>query len=240
MMKKALLLLLALGTFLPLQAQLKGLLNKAKEEVLGGGALSEEEAGQGLKQALELGVGKAVDYLSAENGYLLSPYKILVPEEAQAVVSKLKMVPGFEDVEDRLVEKMNRAAELAAAKAKPIFVNAIKQMTFEDAMNILLGEKDAATQYLKRSTWKQLYQEFLPVVQASLDEVNAREYWRSAVNAYNKIPLVKKTNPELDDHVTTKALEGMFSLIEEKERGIRENQNERTTELLRKVFARQD
>lgn len=202
--------------------------------------LSEEEVGEGLKEALNLGVGKAVDFLSAEDGYYKSIYKILLPEEAQAVTDKLKAVPGFADVEQNLIEKMNRAAEDAAEKAKPIFVSAIKQMTIRDAMDILLGEKDSATRYLEKTTYDPLYNEFRPIIIEALDKVNAREYWKSAVTAYNKIPFVKKTNPELDDHVTATALVGMFSLIQTKEEDIRGNQSSRTSDLLRKVFAEQD
>lgn len=225
------------------QAQFKGALDKAKSkvsEVADGGGLSQDEVGRGLKEALNNGVGDAVDFLSKENGYLESPYKILLPAEAQKVVSKLKNVPGFENVEANLIEKMNRAAEDAATKAKPIFISAIKQMTFKDAMNILMGEQDAATTYLRGATYKQLYVEFLPVIRESLDKVNAREYWRSAVTAYNKIPFVEKTNPELDDHVNTMALDGMFSLVKKKEEGIRNDAGLRNTDLLKKVFARQD
>lgn len=223
---------------------LKGMLKKAEKEinkVAGSGvALSEEEVGAGLKEALNLGVGKAVDFLSAEDGYYKSIYKILLPEEAQTVIDKLKAVPGFADVEQNLIEKMNRAAEDAADKAKPIFVSAIKQMTIRDAMDILLGEKDSATRYLEKTTYDPLYDEFRPIIIEALDKVNAREYWKSAVTAYNKIPFVKKTNPELDDHVTSSALVGMFSLIQTKEEDIRGNQSSRTSDLLRKVFAEQD
>ncbi len=236
--------LLILGLFVtiiaPAEAQLFDKIKKKAEDLVGGGGLSQEEAGNGLKEALNIGVKEAVDFLSAEDGYLESPYKILVPEEAQIVVSNLKAVPGFGNVEQQLVEKMNRAAELAAEKATPIFVNAIKQLTFQDALNILAGEQDAATMYLRRTTSESLYAEFQPIIQASLDEVNAREYWRGAVNAYNKIPLVRKTNPELDDHVTNKALDGLFALIAKKEEGIRDNPALRTSELLRKVFGSQD
>ncbi len=231
-------LLFALMTSVSAQ-NLGGLLKKA-ENSLSKGGLSQEEVGNGLKEALNVGVGKAVDYLSAEDGYFKSPYKILLPEEAQQIVTKVKMVPGFENVEDELVLRLNRAAELAAKKATPIFVSAIKQMTFKDAMDILMGEKDAATRYLDKTTRQQLFNEFMPVIQNSLDEVNAREYWRSVVQAYNKIPLVKKMNPELDQYVTQKGLDGMFSLIEKKELDIRDNRSSRTSDLLAKVFAKQD
>lgn len=199
------------------------------------------EMGSGLKQALNKGVDEAVGFLSAQDGYLESAYKILLPAEAEKVASKLRGIPGFSDFEQNLVEKLNRAAEDAAAKASPIFVSAIKQMTFQDAYAILTGENDAATRYLEKTTYDQLYNEFQPVIINSLDEVNAREYWKKGADTYNKIPFVgEKVNPELDDYVTQKALVGLFSLIEEKEAGIRENPAERTTELLKKVFKVQD
>ena len=242
MRKFILLLLLIAVSFVSVQAQFKGALDKAKKAAssLKDGGLSQDEAGNGLKEALNNGVSDAVDFLSKEDGYYKSPYKILLPEEAQKVVSKLSSVPGFSNVEANLVEKMNRAAEDAATKAKPIFVNAIKQMTFKDALNILMGNDDAATRYLEGTTYKKLYADFMPIIQASLDKVNAREYWRSAVTAYNKIPFVEKTNPELDDHVNQMALTGLFSLVEKKEKGIRKDVGLRTSPLLKKVFAKQD
>ena len=247
MIKKILLFsaVLAMGT--TADGQLGGLLNKAKETAdalkdggAGLGELSQGEVGNGLKEALNVGVKKAVDVLSKENGYLESPYKILIPEDAQKVTDKLKMVPGFQDVETKLVKKMNEAAEIAAKKATPIFINAIKSMTINDAMDILMGNKDSATRYLEGSTSDNLRAEFLPVIQQALDEVKAREYWRSAVTAYNKVPLVKKSNPELDDHVTRMALQGLFKEVEVKERDIRANQSSRSSDLLKKVFAKQD
>ena len=239
MKKISLLVILFVSIFsFSAEAQLKDLLNKAKEKVLGetdGG-----EIGMGLKEALEVGVNEAVDKLSTENGYLESAYKILLPDEAVTVINKVKRIPGFQDVESKLISKMNQAAEIAAKKATPIFVGAIKQLTFKDAMNILKGENDAATRYLESGTRTSLYDEFLPVIQASLDEVNARSYWKTAVDAYNKIPLVRKVNPALDDHVNGKALDGLFSLVEVKEEKIRTDVDERKSDLLKKVFAQQD
>jgi hypothetical protein len=241
MLKRLFLLLMGVALLQGVQAQkLGGLLNKAKKMIEGGESLTSEEIGGGLKEALNVGVGEAVDFLSVEDGYYKSAYKILLPEEVQAVTSRLKAVPGFANVEQDLIEKLNRAAEDAATKAKPIFVSAIKQMTFQDAMNLLMGEKDAATRYLEKTTYDQLFTEFLPVIQESLDKVNARQYWRDAVTAYNKIPLVKKTNPELDDYVTKQGLMGMFQLVEKKELDIRENTSARSSDLLKKVFAKQD
>ena len=240
-MKKTLLLLLTLFSVQFAEAQLDGLIKKAEKKLgLKDGALTQEEAGNGLKEALNAGIGEAVDFLSAKDGYFKSPYKILVPEEAQKVIGKLKTVPGFTNLESDLTERMNRAAEDAATRAKPIFVSAIKKLTFKDAMNILMGDQDAATRYLEKTTYQALYDEFKPVIQESLDKVNAREYWRNAVNAYNKLPLVTQTNPELDDHVTTKALGGMFSLVEKKEKGIRTDVGQRNSDLMKKVFAKQD
>lgn len=231
-----LMIILGTGALNPANAQFKDLVKKAKSAV----GLDDDQVGSGLKEALQFGVDDAVKSLSAENGYFASPYKVLIPEEARKVTSKLKMVPGFENIETDLIKKMNEAAELAAKKAGPIFLNAIKQMTIKDAMNILMGDADSATRYLENGSRPPLYNEFMPVIQAALDEVRARELWSSAVNAYNKIPLVKKLNPELDDHVNNKALDGMFGLIEVKERNIRKNKSLRTTPLLKEVFARQD
>ena len=121
--------------------KLDKIVKRAEKKLLGGEKLTEAEIGNGLKEALNIGVGKAVDFLSAENGYFKSPYKILLPEQAQNVLSKVSKVPGFEDAEAKMEKLLNRAAEDAANKAKPIFVSAIKQMTFKDAMNILMGEK---------------------------------------------------------------------------------------------------
>jgi Protein of unknown function (DUF4197) len=244
-MKKIFVLMLALTIGAGASAQnLKGALKKAentvKEATGGSGGLGQDEIGNGLKEALNVGVDKAVKNLSAQNGYLESPYKILLPEEAQKVVDKVKSIPGFQDADKKLTEKLNQAAELAAKEAAPIFVNAIKQMTIRDAMDILMGEKNAATTYLDKTTRPSLSDKFMPVIQRSLDEVNAREYWKSIVTAYNKMPLVKKVNPELDEHVNNKALDGMFSLIAVKELDIRENQSSRTSDLLKKVFGKQD
>jgi hypothetical protein len=229
-------LLFALLAAAPAHAQFGKILDKAKSVVSG----DNSSIGDGLKEALKVGVDDAVSSLSAENGYFASPYKVLLPEEAQKVVTKLKMVPGFDNIETDLIKKMNEAAELAAKKAGPIFLGAIKQMSFKDAMTILTGNDDAATRYLEGTSRKALYTEFMPVIQAALDEVRARELWNKAVNAYNKIPLTKKLNPDLDDHVNNKALDGMFGLVEKKEEGIRQNVSLRTTPLLKEVFAKQD
>ena len=182
--------------------------------------LTNEDIGNGLKAALDLGIGKGADALSQKGGFFNSPYKILLPEEARQVAEKLRFIPGFNKVEDVIVEKINAGAEDAAAKAKPIFINAIKQMTFSDALNILMGDKNAATTFLKRTTYDQLYKEFNPTIVASLDKYDARKYWSDATTTYNRIPFVKKADPNLDDYVTKEALNGLFSMVEQKERSI--------------------
>lgn len=202
--------------------------------------LSNEDIGNGLKSALDIGISKGADALSQKGGFFNSPYKILLPEEARQVVDKLKFIPGFNKVEDVIVQKINEGAEDAAIKAKPIFINAIKQMTFSDALNILMGDKNAATAFLKRVTYDQLYNEFKPSIIQSLDKYDARKYWSDATTAYNRIPFVKKADPNLDDYVTKEALNGLFSMVEQKERSIRANKTERTTTLLQNVFAKQD
>lgn len=219
-----------------MDAQIGNWKDKAKAAL----GLDNNEVASGLKEALEVGVSKGSDFLSAKDGYYKSAYKILLPEEALAVTNRLKNVPGFGNVEADLIERINRAAEDAATKAKPIFKQAITNMSINDAMNILMGDQNSATIYLNRVTNQQLYDAFLPVVVEALNKVNAIELWESATTAYNRIPLVKKTNPRLDDHVTREALKGMFALIEKEEKEIRTNVNARSSELLKKVFAQQD
>ena len=209
-------------------------------ESLSDSPLSNEDIANGLKQALEIGISKGSDALSARDGYYKSPYKIGMPPEAEKVAQKLRPIPGFSNVEEVILEKINRGAEDAAGKAKPIFVSAIRNMTFTDALDILMGDKDAATKYLKSATYEQLYNEFNPVIVESLDKFNARKYWADAVKTYNKIPFVEKANPDLDDYVTQQALAGLFSKVQEEELNIRTNISARTTALLKKVFAKQD
>ena len=203
-------------------------------------SLSAETVGKGLKQALEIGITEGANKLSMTDGYFKSPYKILLPEEVRVVTDKLKNVPGFTNVESILLEKLNRGAEDAAKKAAPIFKKAITDMTFTDAWNILKGNQDAATTYLKKSTSQELYTAFNPVIVESLDKYNARTYWSSVVSKYNKLPFVDPVEEDLDNYVTQKALEGLFSMVETKEKDIRTNVSARSTDLLKQVFARQD
>ncbi len=202
--------------------------------------VTNSDVANGLKQALNFGVDDSVKFLSKKDGYYSSVYKILLPEEARKVTNKLKIIPGFGDIEEVLIKKLNQGAEDAASKAGPIFFDAIKSITFDDAMNILMGPDDAATSYLNNRTYNSLYSEFDPIIDNSLGKFNVQQYWAKAVNTYNKIPFVDKVNPDLKDYVTTQALKGLFSLVAKKELGIRTDVSQRTTNLLQKVFKKQD
>ncbi|MFZ1455840.1 MAG: DUF4197 domain-containing protein [Saprospiraceae bacterium] len=236
MNKILLILAIVLSMNAHVDAQFNDLMKKAKTAA-GIATGDENEMSSAMKEALQLGIDAAVVQLSADKGYLESPYKILIPEDAQKVINKVKLVPGFQDVESKLIQQMNKAAEIAAKKATPIFVDAITKMTVKDAASIIKGPENAATNYLATTSRLQLYDAFMPVIQTSLDEVNARTYWKSVVDAYNKIPFVKKMNPALDEYVNNKGLDGLFSLIAVKEKGIRTDVNQRTSDLLKKVFS---
>ncbi|RFZ81251.1 DUF4197 domain-containing protein [Mucilaginibacter terrenus] len=198
------------------------------------------EISNGLKQALEIGTGKSSDQLSTVDGFFANAaVKILFPPEAQKVEKTLRSI-GLGKLADNVVLSLNRAAEDAAKGAKPIFVNAIKQMTIQDVTNILLGNQDAATQYFKRTTTLQLSSSFKPVIQNSLNKVGATKYYGDAAAAYNKIPLVSKINPDITDYVTQKAIDGLFYEIAKEELNIRQNLSARTTPLLQKVFGYYD
>lgn len=198
------------------------------------------EISSGLKQALEIGTAKGADQLSARDGFLGNlAVKILFPPEAQKVESTLRSI-GLSSLADNVILSLNRAAEDAAKEAKPIFISAIKQMTIADATNILLGNKDAATQYFKRVTTTQLMEKFSPVINNSLNKVGATKYWTDAASAYNKIPLVKPVTTDLSSYVTQKAIEGMFVQVAQEELKIRDNISARSTTLLQKVFGYAD
>lgn len=202
--------------------------------------LTNADIAAGLKEALDKGVDQSVKTLAAKGGYYDSIYKIVLPQEAQGVIDKLKFIPGFSNLEQEAIKKINQAAEDAASKAGPIFLNSIKQMTFDDVMNILMGDKNAATQYLHRTTYNPLYNEFKPVMVNSLNKFGALDLWKDAIDQYNSIPFITKVNPDLGDYVTSKALVGLFSLVEKKEAGIRTDISQRTSDLLKRVFAKQD
>jgi len=197
------------------------------------------EVGEGLKEALINGISKGSDLVSQLDGYFKNAeIKIPFPPEVKKVEDRLRQA-GFGSEVDKFVLSLNRGAEDAAKEAKPIFIAAIKQMTIQDAWGILKGEPDAATQFLKRTTTSQLKEKFKPVIQNSLNKVNATKYYGDLVNTYNKIPLVQKVNPNLDDYATDRAIEGLFVMIAKEEKNIRHDPLARTTDLLKKVFAAQ-
>jgi hypothetical protein len=195
------------------------------------------EINNGLKQALEVATGKSSDQLSAVNGFFgNAAVKILFPPEAQKAEKTLRSL-GMGKLCDNVILSLNRAAEDAAKQAKPIFVDAIKQMTLQDVTNILLGNQDAATQYFQRATTPQLTAKFKPVIQTSLNKANATKYYTDAAKAYNKVPFVKKMNPDISDYATQKAISGLFVEIAKEELNIRSNLGARTTPLLQKIFS---
>ena len=194
----------------------------------------------GLKQALEMGVSSGVDLLSKDGGYFKDQaVRILLPEELQKVDKTLRSV-GLGSLADQGLKVLNEAAENAVSQAKPIFLSAIRNMTFTDAMNILKGNNTAATTYLKNSTYSSLETAFAPKVQASLSEVGADKVWENIINKYNQIPLVKPVEPNLTKYVTQQAINGLFVKVGDKEKEIRTNIAARTTPLLKSVFAMQD
>lgn len=198
---------------------------------------SVSEIGSGLKDALLQGTGKSSDQLSAVNGYFGNPaVKILFPPQAQKAEKKLRQL-GLNKLCDNVILSLNRAAEDAAKQAKPIFIDAIKQMTLQDVTNILLGSQDAATQYFKRTTSVQLALAFKPIVKNSLDKTSATKYYGDAANEYNRIPFVSKMNPDICDYVTQKAIDGLFYQIALEELNIRKNIGARPSLLMQKVFA---
>ena len=225
-------------------AQAQFNLGDVLKKITGGGTAtgtpSTLEIASGIKQALEIGTSRGADLLSAKDGFLGNmAVKILFPPEAQKVEKTLRSL-GMGKLADNVILGLNRAAEDAAKEAKPIFLSAIKQMTIADATNILLGSKDAATNYFKRVTTAQLMEKFKPVIANSLAKVGATKYWGDAASQYNKIPLVKPVNTDLSNYVAQKAIDGMFIQVAQEELKIRDNIGSRSTSVLQKVFGYAD
>ncbi|KAB1155328.1 DUF4197 domain-containing protein [Tenacibaculum aiptasiae] len=215
-------------------------LQKVVNQLPQGGVLSQEQIGNGLRQALDNGIKNQVKKLTAKDGFYRNKLvKIVLPKELQVVDKGLRKI-GLSNLADEGLKAINRTAEDAVKTATPIFVNAVKEITFNDAKNILLGEKNAATVYLAGKTNRALYSEFNPVIKNSFAKVGADKIWANLISKYNSIPFVKKVNPDLTDYVTTQALNGVFTMIEVEEKGIREKVGLRNTALLRQVFALQD
>jgi hypothetical protein len=198
--------------------------------------ITEKDAADAIKEALVNGTGESVKIVSVINGYWENPeIKIPFPPEAVEVETKLRAL-GFGKKIDEFNVSMNRAAEKAAVEAKPIFVAAIRGMTVKDAINIVKGENNAATVYLKNTTSPELIIKFQPIIKTSLDDVSATRYWNDLITIYNKIPFIKKINPNLSEYVTQKAIDGLFVMIAREELKIRKDPMARTSELLKKVF----
>lgn len=234
-------LLITFGSFsCTTTAQTFKIPTSVSDAVLQNKPLTDAEVASGLKEALTVGIAKGASTAAQTDGYYKnSLIRIPFPQDVQKVESRLRAL-GMGSLVDDFVLSLNRAAEDAAQSAKPIFMDAIKQLTIRDVWGILTGGKDAATQYLKRTTSDQLLVAFTPQIQASLDKVNATKYYSDLMGAYNRLPLTQKVNPDLTGYATQKAMDGLFLLVAQEEANIRENPIARTTQLLKRVFARQD
>ena len=194
----------------------------------------------GLRQALDKGIDKQVTKLTQKDGFYKNQLvKIMLPSELQKVDQGLRDI-GLGSLADEGIKALNRAAEDAVKEATLIFVSAVKEITFADAKNILLGPDNAATNYLEQRTTSALYSKFNPVIKQSFSKVGADQIWTNIITKYNSIPFVTKVNPDLTDYVTTEALQGVYKMISVEEKDIRNNISARTTTLLRQVFALQD
>lgn len=204
------------------------------------GSIDNNTIAAGLREALDKGISKQVSKLTQTDGFYKNDLvRIMLPSELQKVDKTLRDI-GLGSLADEGIKILNRAAEDAVKEATPIFVNAVKGITFADAKTILLGQDDAATNYLKQSTQTELYSKFNPVIKQSFSKTGADEVWSNIINRYNSIPLVKRVNPDLTDYVTGQALDGVFTMIKAEEKDIRTNSAARTSKLLRSVFAMQD
>ncbi|NJO24733.1 MAG: DUF4197 domain-containing protein [Bacteroidia bacterium] len=228
-----------LFTFVISSANSQSILDKAKKALGKGsdGSVTETEAGNGIKEALNKGISTAVSFLNKKDGFLGNEfYKVLFPEEAQKIEKTLRSV-GLGKLADDAIVSINRGAEDAVGYATPIFVDAIKQMTITDALKLLKGEKNGATEYFRSKTSAKLKETFLPIVKSSLEKVDATKYYDDMVNKYNSLPTTfKKLNPDLADHVTDKTIYALFDRIAVEEANIRDNPAARTSDLLKKVF----
>ena len=206
----------------------------------GNPVLSNADMAAGLRQALDFGIEKQVSKLTQTDGFYKNDMvKILLPEELQKVDKALRDM-GLSSLADEGIKALNRAAEDAVKEATPIFVDAVKGITFSDAKNILLGNDDAATQYLTSKTQTALYDKFNPVIKNSFNKVGADKIWSNLITKYNNIPFTTDVNPDLTDYVTNEALKGVYTMIAVEEKDIRTKFTSRTTDLLKKVFALQD
>jgi hypothetical protein len=201
------------------------------------GTVTESEAAEGMRQALDQGVGKGIQFLNRTDGFFGNEtYKLFLPPEAQRIENTLRQL-GMGGMVDRAILQINRSAEDAVGFARPIFVDAIREMTITDALNIIRGSNDAATQYFRQKTTDKLIAAFSPVIKSSLDKFSATKYYGDVVNTYNNFPTtINKLNPDLVSYVATKAVDALFDQIAKEEANIRANPVARTTEILKKVF----
>ena len=199
-------------------------------------ALTNDEVIRGLREALTIGTNNSSSLTSKLDGFYKNP-EIFIPFPPEAIKVKNKVEElGMKKQVDEFVMTLNRAAETATLEAAPIFVNAIKEMTIADGFAILRGNDNAATQYLKDKTTPQLKVKFNPIVKNAIQKVEVTKYWNPVINTYNKIPFIEKMNPDLEDYVTTKAMDGLFLMIAKEETKIRKDPMARVTDLLKKVF----
>lgn len=212
----------------------------SKLSSLNSSELSNDYIASGLREALDKGIDRQVAKLTQKDGFLKNDLvKILLPEELEKVDSGLRKV-GLSSLADKGLEVLNRAAEDAVSESTPIFIDAVKGITFADAKNILLGSDDAATTYLNGKTNSALYAKFTPVIKNSLSKVGADGVWSNIISKYNALPFSKKVNPDLTDYVSQQALSGVFKMISVEEANIRNQASSRNSDLLKKVFALQD
>lgn len=202
--------------------------------------VSEFDIANGLKEALDNGIANQVTTLGVTDGFFKNEMvRILLPEDLKKVDRALRDI-GLSSLADEGLKVLNRAAEDAVGEAIPIFKDAILSMSFADARNILMGNQNAATQYLQNSTSTALRGKFNPIIQNSFQKVGADRIWKDLITRYNTIPFIKKVNPDLTDYVTGEALKGVFTMVAVEEVKIRSSIQSRTSDLLKKVFALQD
>jgi len=202
-------------------------------------AIKADDVAKGLIEALKVGAQKSTEKASAVDGfYKNAEIFIPFPKDALKVKTTLEKA-GMKKQVSEFELSMNRAAEEASKKALPIMIDAIKGITFTDAMSILKGSKDAATLYLKEKTSSKLQVTFKPIVKEAISKAKVTKYWETLANSYNKLNVLsggKKVNPDLEMYITDKAIEGLFKLIAKEEEQIRNNPAARTTDLLKKIF----
>jgi len=203
----------------------------------GATSITEQEAAQGIREALDQGVGRGINLLNKQDGFFGNQaYKLLMPPDAQKIETTLRDL-GMGGMVDRAILQINRAAEDAVGFARPIFVDAIRDMSIMDALNIVKGSRDAATQYFRQKTTEKLIAAFSPVIKQSLDKFQATKYYSDVVNTYNRFPTtLNKINPDLPSYVVGRSVDALFDQIAKEEANIRSNAGARSTEILKKVF----